>query len=245
MTQPDTINDFKERCYACIDSGLCTNMFVDESIWLYTNAFLSDETDWMNLSNFEKGVKTICHNDEHKKSPDAKQKVVQFTEKDVRFLFDEILNKPKTAQAGGILQFLFGEESYLSYAFRYFLYNRFTFWFFCEDRISPDEFCDFFNNMWTETRYNVVKEKFYSYDSVTVTDGVLSFEDLNNNMLFLEMNTTSYTGTSKEVISFGEFKRYFIRMSAQFPTDELFISYINKTLARPVKKLLGDWAKPI
>jgi hypothetical protein len=228
MSKSNTIKHFKECCYSCIDDRLCTNIFVDESFWLYKNVFLSDESDWINWSKFNKGVKTICNNNGNKTSDDAKKNIVQFTEKDVRFLFDEIRSKPMTAQTGGFVHWLFGGESSLSDAFRYLFYNRFTNWFFYEDRISPHELFAFFNNRWTEKRYNVVKEKFYSYDSVT--DGVLSMKELNSNTLFQNMNTSSYTGTSKEVISFGEFKRYFIRMSAQYPTDELFLSYVNNML---------------
>lgn len=204
-----SINEFKTCCYLYTDAKLSTNTYVDESDWLYKNVFSSNGYAWLNRTKFQKGVATICNNSTRDST--MNKPVVHFTDDDIAFLFDEI-QKGSTCRNSPV-------ETSL---------DKIWIRLFCNDKISADEFSSFFNTNWTEARFNCVKDMFYSLDSAT--DGMLTMDELRRDALFNQINTTSYRSASTEVISFGEFKRFFIGMSAKYSSDDKFISFVNKTL---------------
>ena len=219
---PMTITDaFKDQCYKYLDTHLATNQYTDENNWLYSYVFSSDESCWLNFERFKEGMSKI-----HTATKNP------FEEDDIRFLFDQMHKTPRSVWGNLILSLRPVEHM------------------FGRGHVSPEEFDAFFNNRWNRTRFEYVKYKFESLDTTGLSsfpkrpkrvrfehektpsnnfDGVISPEELDNSKLFKKMDKVKYP-RGGQVISFGEFKRYFIKETAECKTEQEFFGFVDETL---------------
>ena len=197
----DIFKEFQQYCFDYVDEEN-PNEYVDEVGFLFENLFDGECVCEFDLSDRDP-INTItytnfCRGLEKLNKYRMKQNKPPYTGDETKTLFSGI-NKRKSCYIANIIF-----SQYITLTEMRILFSKYYYW-------------------WSMEKYMCVKKMYESYN--LNADGMITVEEFDNKSLWPRMNKADFEDS---VISFGEFKRYFMNQSSKYPNDKTFAKYIRE-----------------